>query len=625
MKTYIFLSTLVEIPSMATYAIGIGAILLLFLVIKFLLGIVFIAEDQTGVVTKKFVLFGENKTLPEGRIIATKGEAGYQAQMLPPGIHFWKWVWQYSIEKTPFTVVSEGKIALIEAKDGMPLDPGHITAKTVDCNKFQDPIMFLNGGGQKGAQRAYLTPGVYRINPALFKVFETDVIQVQQDKVGIVTILDGTPLAKDEIAGKIIEGHGNFQDADTFIKAGGNRGLQEQVLLSGQWFINPWFATVKLVEMTIIPVGYVGVLVSFVGEAGTDTSGEMFKHGNIVKRGQKGVCEETLDPGKYAINTDIMSITIVPTTNIVLNWATSRSESHKLDEKLSTITVRSSDGFTFNMDVSQIINISNKAAAKVIARFGSVQNLVSQVLEPTIGNYFRNSAQKSDVIDFLKGRSDRQDDAKKRIEEVLTQYDVVAVDTLIGDIVPPADLMKTLTDRKIAEQEKLTFETQQKAQEQRKNLEAATASANMQAEVVKAERNVEISEKVADSKIKTATGDAKSKTINAEADATVTTVNAKAEAEATKVKGNATAEITQSIGDAEASVLEKKTRALGEVAYAQIQVADSLAKHNIKLVPEILITGERGSTNGMLDALLATEYFKNVKKDTVTKTDKNKR
>jgi len=305
--------------------------------------------------------------------------------------------------------------------------------------------------------------------------------------------------------------------------------------------------------------------------------------------------------------------------------STQWSEYHKFDEKLSTITVRSSDGFTFNMDVSQIINISNKAAAKVIARFGSVQNLVSQVLEPTIGNYFRNSAQKSDVIDFLKGRSDRQDDAKKRIEEVLTQYDVVAVDTLIGDIVPPADLMKTLTDRKIAEQEKLTFETQQKAQEQRKNLEAATASANMQAEVVKAERNVEISEKVADSKIKTATGDAKSKTINAEADATVTTVNAKAEAEATKVKGNATAEITQSIGDAEASVLEKKTKALGEVAYAQIQVADSLAKHNIKLVPDILITGERGSTNGMLDALLATEYFKNVKNDTVTKTDKNKR
>ena len=31
-------------------------------------------------------------------------------------------------------------------------------------------------------------------------------------------------------------------------------------------------------------------------------------------------------------------------------------------------------------------------------------NLVTQVLEPTIGNYFRNAAQNSDVIDFLKNR-----------------------------------------------------------------------------------------------------------------------------------------------------------------------------------------------------------------------------
>ena len=611
---------LLEIPVYAMYAIYIGIAIVIFLFAKSLLGIVFIPEDKTGLVTKKFVLVGENKQLPEGRIIATKGEAGYQAQMLPPGLHFWKFPWQYSVDKIGFTVIPEGKMGLIEAKDGAQLDSGHITAKTVDCNKFQDAVLFLNNSGQKGPQRAYLSPGTYRINTALFTVFTSDISTVPEDKVGIVTILDGTPLEKDEIAGKIIVGHGNFQDADAFIQAGGNRGLQEQVLLAGKWFINPWFAQVKTVEMTSIPVGYVGVIVSYVGPAGTDVSGEKFTHGNIVKKGQKGVWEDTLDPGKYAVNTDIMSITQVPTTNIVLNWANSRSESHKLDEKLSTITVRSSDGFTFNMDVSQIINISNKAAAKVIARFGSVQNLVSQVLEPTIGNYFRNSAQKSDVIDFLRERSIRQDDAKKRIDEVLKQYDVVAVDTLIGDIVPPASLMQTLTDRKIAEQQKLTFETQQKAQEQRKAFEAASASANMQAEVVKAERNVEISEKMADAKIKTATGDAKSKTINAEADANVTTVNAKAEAEATKVKGNATAEITKSIGDAEASVLKQKTESIGAIAYAQMDIAKNLASHNIKLVPDILITGKDGGGNGMLDALLATEYFKSAREKVIPAT-----
>lgn len=612
---------LFEIPSWTT-PLMYGAILLLILFsAKTLLGIVFIPENKTGLVTKKFVLFGENKQLPEGRIIATKGEAGYQAQMLPPGLHFWKWAWQYSVDKIEFTVIPEGKIGLIEAKDGLPLDPGHITAKTVDCNKFQDAVLFLDNSGQKGPQRAYLTPGTYRINTALFVISASSVMEIPQGKVGIVTTHDGAPLDNGEIAGKIIESHGNFQDADAFINGGGNRGLQEQVLLSGTWFINPWFADVKTVEMTDIAVGYVGVVVSYVGEKGVDTSGEKFTHGNIVKRGQKGVWDETLDPGKYAINTDIMKITQVPTTNIVLNWANARSESHKLDEKLSTITVRSSDGFTFNMDVSQIINISNKAAAKVIARFGSVQNLVSQVLEPTIGNYFRNSAQKSDVIDFLKERSTRQDEAKSKIIEVLKDYDVVGVDTLIGDIVPPEALMKTLTDRKIAEQQRTTFETQEKAQIQRKSLEASTASANMQAEVVKAERNVEIAEKVADSKIKTATGDAKSKTINADADAEVTKKIAVADAEATRVKGNATAEITKSIGEAEASVLKQKTDAVGSSAYAQMNVFENLSKHNIKLVPEILITGDNkgdGSMSGMLSALLARDFLSSKKSDPST-------
>jgi uncharacterized membrane protein YqiK len=38
--------------------------------------------------------------------------------------------------------------------------------------------------------------------------------------------------------------------------------------------------------------------------------------------------------------------------------------------------------------VSQIIHIPRNDAPKVIARFGTMANLVTQVLEPTIGNYF---------------------------------------------------------------------------------------------------------------------------------------------------------------------------------------------------------------------------------------------
>lgn len=59
-------------------------IVLSFLFYKFVLrvffGMVIVPENKIGLVTKKFVLFGSEKSLPDGRIIATKGEAGYQAK-----------------------------------------------------------------------------------------------------------------------------------------------------------------------------------------------------------------------------------------------------------------------------------------------------------------------------------------------------------------------------------------------------------------------------------------------------------------------------------------------------------------------------------------------------------------
>ena len=121
-------------------------------------------------------------------------------------------------------------------------------------------------------------------------------------------------------------------------------------------------------------------------------SGDTFTHGDLVERGRKGVWVEPLLPGKHPINTRVMKVELVPTTNIVLNWA-QRTEAHHYDERLSSIIVRSKDGFSFSLDVSQIIHIGMKNAPRVISRVGSMQNLVDHVLQPTVGNYFRNSAQ----------------------------------------------------------------------------------------------------------------------------------------------------------------------------------------------------------------------------------------
>lgn len=600
------------------------ALILYKAILRFLFGMVIVPENRIGLVTKKFVLFGANKGLPDGRIIATKGEAGFQAQTLAPGLYWWMWPWQYGIEMQPFTVLPEGKIGIVLSNDGAELPTGNILGRKVPCDNFQDTAAFLQNGGQKGRQTHILTAGTYRINTYAFTVAIADMTIIHENMLGIVTTLDGAPIMAGQIAGKFIEGHNNFQDIDAFLGNGGNRGLQPQIILAGSYYINPWAVSIEEIPMTDVPIGHVGVVISYIGEDGKDLTGETFKHGNIVSKGYRGVWMEPLGPGKYPINKYTMKVELVPTTNLVLNWANARSEAHALDKNLSTITVRSKDGFPFNLDVAQIIHIPAAEAPKVIARFGSMNNLVSQVLEPTIGNYFRNSAQDSDVISFLSTRKERQSAAREHIRAVLDEYNVNAVDTLIGDIVPPEALMRTLTNRKIAQEEEKTYETQRMAQEKRQGMEKETAIADMQKEIVKAQQSVEIAQRTADATVKKAEGDATSLKLQVNAEAEATKMRANAEAEATKLRAGAQAESTKlnaeadaqrisqtglaeaekimAIGKSTAEAYELQVKAMGGDNFTRFKITEEVAKGQIKVIPDIIIggNGTDGPLNGMM-------------------------
>ena len=578
-----------EIAGVVLFLGGLIGLILLFFIGPGLLGIVLIRERQVGIVVKRF---GGRKLAP-GHLIALAGEAGYQADTLAPGLHFRLWSWQYSVTKVPAIIVPQGEIALIVAADGAPIPSERILARVVDCDNFQDARRFLTGGGEKGRQLGFLTAGTYRINTALFKVItaaqaeengmselELQLHQVESDKVGIITTLDGRPIEPGEIAGPLIPGHQNFQDGQAFLEGGGRRGLQEQILLSGTWNLNPWFVRVEPVPMLQIPIGHVGVVISFVGLAHEDVSGRDFKHGDLVAPGHKGVWVTPLYPGKHPVNPRIMKTELVPTTNIVLNWA-NRSEAHNYDAKLSSITVRSRDGFAFNLDVSQIIHVGALDAPKVISRVGSMQNLVDHVLQPIVGNYFRNSAQYHTVLDFLSARSERQADAAQHIRTALAAYDVQAIDTLIGDITPPAALMETQTDRKIAEEQRKTYEVQEAAQKQRQQLVRETAVADIQQQVVGAEQGVNIAELQADAHIKQARG----------------------EAESIRLRALGEAEGIRATGQAKAEAYRAGVEAVGANGYTAMQLMQTVGESQIRIIPEIAVNGAQGG-NGLMDGLL---------------------
>src|SRR5437762_1583691 len=180
--------------------IGSSIALLAFAVIASSVRIV--AADESGLIVKRF-----GPPLASGRIVALHGEAGYQARMLPPGWHVGLWRWRYRVMKVPTIIVRPGEIALVVAADGAAMPSERVLGKTVACDNYQDGEAFLTRGGERGRQIGVMTAGSYRINPSLFDVVTTAnaakagmapselrVYQVQPDRVGIVTMLDGRPI-----------------------------------------------------------------------------------------------------------------------------------------------------------------------------------------------------------------------------------------------------------------------------------------------------------------------------------------------------------------------------------------------------------------------------------------------
>ncbi len=550
--------------------------------------------------------------------ILNGGQKGPQISFLQPGYYRINTL-MFKVQKLPITKIPGGKVGLVEAADGARIPEGRLLAARVKGHgNFFDGEAFIKNGGERGRQLDVLMPGVYRLNPRLFRVIDiVDWTHIEADQVGIVTINEGKPIIdSSKIAAEELPlgTHDNFQDADAFLKAGGQKGLQIPVLRAGNYAINPWFATIEKVDMIRVDIGNCGVVTSYVGTEGADLTDDAV-NAKIVANGSKGIWADPLQPGKHPLNTKICKVDIVPTTQILLNWADNRSSAHELDSNLKTITLRTADAFNVNMDVSVIIHIPMKNAPKVIANLGSVRNMISQVLEPAISSHFRNAAQYIKALDLYTQRKELQEKAKEHIDTVLRVHHIDSKDTLIADVVLPVELTKTVTDRQIAEQEKKTFATQKEAQDERRNLENAKAQANMQPQVVESERNVEIQKNLAEGRIKEAEGSKQAAILMAEGQATAVKLQAGGKAEATKVNADADSEAIKKVGGAEAEIILAKgvstaeaykleVAAMGREVFGQIRVVEKIAASDLKLIPDNLILGGGGNDgNAMVNGL----------------------
>jgi uncharacterized membrane protein YqiK len=598
----------------------------------------YIPNARIGVVEK---LWSSSGSVKAG-LLALDGEAGFQPEVLRGGFHFFP-PFQFKVHIRPMVSVTQGKIGYVFARDGRDLPAGQTLADNSRVDKFLDVRAFLAGGGQKGPQRKVLREGTHIINPALFVVMTEEATYSMQmdehesayyakmrelldqrkgftpvvirgsgeasdsDLLAVVTVHDGPALPRDELlASDVGDRHNSYQEPEAFLAAGGRRGRQERVLVEGTYYINRLFATVELIRKTVIPVGFVGVVVSYTGRKGADVSGSEYTHGELVEPGCRGVWRDPLMPGKYAFNTYAGKIELVPTTNFVLMWQSGTSGSN-FDSNLREITLITKDAFEPLLPLSVVVHIDYKKAPMVVQRFGNVKQLVEQTLDPMVSAYFKNVSQTRTFIELIQSRSELQAGASIDMRERFQAYSLEFQEVLIGTPRPQQgdtkieNIMSQLRDRQIAREQVETFAQKQIAADKQRELNEAEKRAEKQAELTASLVDISIKDNNGAASVKAAERRREEIALLAQAD------KFRQENE-----GAGRASAIKAVGEAEAAAIKAKSEALeGEGADKQLmqtvmlRLAEAFEAAKVPLVPQIQLGGSGANDGNAFATLLA--------------------
>lgn len=610
--------------------IGIGIFLLA--------GLTYISRYEVGIKTKKML----GAKMSQGQIIARNGEIGIQADTLMPGLYFFNPI-TWRIEKEKVIVVGEEEIGVVESVDGEPIQTGRLLGDAVECNHFQDARVFLDAGGKKGPQVAILRPGTYRINTKAFIVRKKPVTKIDEERIGVAIAMDGKPLP----SGYIIapspedESHRYFQDGQAFVSAGGYRGPQLETLQPGEYYINPLLFEVKEFDIAEVPPGYVAVLRSNVGKELAKTANvpvdvdkepgfrqEVHEKDEVVltiDRSERGIWEKPVAPGKYNMNPLAFTAYLVPTSAVTIDWAagpelrtehqgapvggmtigSTKGRAPKQEEisgtkasdffKFSQLTLTSKDGFILEADVRMIIRVRPQHASFIIARFGSVPNLIEQIVHPLIDSSFRNNAGEKKAIEFIQSRTELQREAIERAREEFEKYYVEAQNLLISYIKVDPTLLKTQTDKEIALQQQEQFKEQANAQEENIAVQEKTARAAKQKDVIDAKLAIDIKKDLAEARRREAEG----------------------VRDATKYEADGVAYKQREEGKGLADAYNAQAEVIGPDKLALIKIIEQVAVGKVQIVPDFLIQGSGEQGGNLFNAWMA-----NMVKDQVEKKKK---
>ena len=578
------------------------------------------------------------------------GVKGIQLRTLPPGL--WPihpYLFRVSVAKA--TVIPQGKVGVVTAADGDPLDPGRLLAKAITGHlSFQNAELFVSSGGQRGPQVDILTPGTYRIltqsmplsngnetKPGLFYVRLFDATVINENQIGLVEALDGSPLNPRDYVAESFEGHDNFQDGHEFINKSGQRGPQKDILLPGTYYINPLLFKVIPESAKEVQPGEVAVIVSNTGKDPSDdirrqmaakvrtrmereekeqaeqTAARLDKiddgrtaeeiktelmtgdpadrrldegahEAYVVPEGYRGIQETVVGPGRYYVNTLAITPIVIPTTNQTVEWT-----SGEVVNTFNPFEVISKDGFTMQLEVRVVFRVKPEDAPFMVAKIGGIERLIQNVMHPLIDSIFRNQASESSAMAYLQNRHEEQERAEARVRAHLLKYHVDVVNVLICHIHLPEELMKTQTEKILAEQRQNMYNAQREAEEKRIQLERTKSQADNQRDLMAATVGVEIAGKRAEQR------------------------KAEGEGEAHYISqtGRAEAEKVRLMGEAQGVAYHEQVNALGAQGVALVEVLKVIGEKGVRITPDIMASGGGSGDGGGIGTLLLLNLFRN--------------
>ncbi|MBO5923943.1 MAG: hypothetical protein J6Q81_05455, partial [Lentisphaeria bacterium] len=398
----------------------------------------YVPPEHMAVITAK-----SGKTPAAGALLVEVGEKGIWKEVLPEGRYFLDPV-MHDVKIVPAINIPIGKVGVVTSKVGKPLAPGEIIAPD---KSFQ------------GIWREVLTPGVHRLNPEGYKVDIVDAINIPFGYVGVVTSQTGKPAKPGE-----------------FAKAG-EKGVLQDVLQPGLYYINP-----RAYQVNVIEIGMNQV--SMTGETG----------GVIAMKNRIAAASNTLEEmSSNTLNTQLQKRKVMlqednsmPRSSLQKSLgrrslhakkAPVKSSRYRMMGEVSSaaattvpqtpdmvysvggfVEFPSRDGFKILMDMTVEFELMPEHIAKIYMLYGDLPQVVSKIILPQILSVTRMKGSSYRAQDFIvgEGREIFQNNLRSELEQVLREKSIVVHNAIIRNVTIPANILKPIQEASLAVEQNLT-------------------------------------------------------------------------------------------------------------------------------------------------------------------------